>query len=106
MSPRKKISYNSSNSKLYSTTSDSCKILSDTNKINTIDHEIQYINNSPNGKWNVETNDETTMTTEKSTVGNIICMQKALFANDDENKNEKSGLHLKINFLLFHYLNF
>lgn len=73
-------------------------------KMNSSGHKIQFIN-SPSGKWSVEKNDETTMIVEKSVDGNCMRIKKVLFANNEDSKNEKSGINLKINLLLFHYLN-
>lgn len=101
MSPGEKIGPSSS-SKLYSLTSDNCKILADTNKINSSDHEMQFIS-SPIGKWSVEKNHDTTMIYEKSIDGNNISVKRVLFVNDEYKKNEKSCMNLKLNLLFFHY---
>jgi len=103
--PGEKISYRRyiSNSKLSTPASDNSKTVSDTNKINTSDHEIKFINSS-NGKWSVEKDDDTSMVFQKSIDGNSMRIKRVLFANDEDNNNEKSGMALKINSLLFYYL--
>lgn len=106
MPPGEKFSYrrHGSNSELISSpASDNIKIVSDTNKINTSDHEIQFINSS-NGEWSVEKDGDTSMIFQKSIDGNSMRIKRVLFANDEDNNNKKSGIDLKINFLLFHYL--
>ena len=99
LSPGKNISYKrySSNSKLNSPASGNSKIVSDVNKVNTNDHEIQFID-SPSGKWSVEKDNDTTMVFQKSIDGNSMHIKRVLFANNEDNNNEKSGIDLKINF--------
>jgi len=104
--PGEKFTYRryGSNSELISSpASDNIKIVSDTNKINTSNHEIQFINSS-NGKWSVEKDDDTSMIFQKSIDGNSMHIKRVLFANDEDNNRKKSGIDLKIIFSLFHYL--
>eukprot|EP00102_Acyrthosiphon_pisum_P023081 XP_016660291.1 PREDICTED: uncharacterized protein LOC107883888 [Acyrthosiphon pisum] len=81
--------YGSNSDLLSSPASDNIKIVSDTNKINTSDHEIQFINTS-NGKWSVEKDDDTSMIFQKSIDGNSMRIKRVLFANDEDNNSKKS----------------